>query len=67
MRITLKVWRQAAAGATGGFVTYQVDDATPEMSLPELLDRLNDQLVTAGSSPSPSRPTAARASAVAAA
>mgnify|MGYP003616907500 FL=1 len=31
MRITLKVWRQAAAGATGGFVTYHVDDATPEM------------------------------------
>ncbi len=51
MRITLKVWRQAAAGATGGFVTYQVDDATPEMSLPELLDRLNDQLVTAGEQP----------------
>ena len=51
MRITLKVWRQAAAGATGGFVTYQVDDATPEMSLPELLDRLNDQLVESGAEP----------------
>ncbi|MGO4956091.1 succinate dehydrogenase/fumarate reductase iron-sulfur subunit [Luteococcus sp. Sow4_B9] len=51
MRITLEVWRQAHAQASGAFVTYQIDDATPEMSMPELLDRLNDQLVEAGDEP----------------
>ncbi|MEL4358742.1 MULTISPECIES: succinate dehydrogenase/fumarate reductase iron-sulfur subunit [unclassified Luteococcus] len=51
MRITLEVWRQPNAMAPGGFVTYVVDDATPEMSMPELLDRLNDQIVEAGGEP----------------
>lgn len=51
MRITLEVWRQASSQAQGKFVTYQVDDATPQMSMPELLDRLNDQIVEAGGEP----------------
>ncbi|NKE08467.1 MULTISPECIES: succinate dehydrogenase/fumarate reductase iron-sulfur subunit [Kocuria] len=51
MQLTIEVWRQENAEAEGRFVTYQVDDATPEMSLPELLDRLNDQLVEAGDEP----------------
>lgn len=45
MRLIIDVWRQDRPGATGHYETHRVDDATPEMSLLELLDRLNSQLV----------------------
>lgn len=51
MNITLKIWRQPSTGAPGKFMTYQVTDAKPEMTLPELLDRLNDILVGQGEEP----------------
>lgn len=51
MKLTLKVWRQQSSTATGGLETYVVTDATAEMTLLELLDRLNDQLVTEGVDP----------------
>ena len=51
MRLTLQVWRQSGPEAPGGFETYQVDDATEEMSFPELLDLLNEQLVGEGREP----------------
>ena len=51
MRLTLQVWRQAGPEAPGDFETYQVDDATEEMSFPELLDLLNEQLVGEGREP----------------
>lgn len=51
MKLNLQVWRQASRTATGRFETYQVTDATPEMTLLELVDRLNDQLVAEGREP----------------
>ena len=51
MRIELEVWRQDGPDQRGRFAKYVVDDATPEMSLLELLDRLNDQLVAQGIEP----------------
>ena len=51
MRLTLKIWRQAGPEAAGDFETYDVDGATEEMSFPELLDLLNEQLVGAGREP----------------
>lgn len=51
MRLTLDVWRQRSTAEPGHFETYQVDDASPEMSLLELLDRLNAQLVEQGVEP----------------
>lgn len=45
MRLIIDVWRQDSPGATGHYETHRVSDATPEMSLLELLDRLNFQLV----------------------
>jgi len=51
MRLTLQVWRQAGPEAPGDFETYQVDDATEEMSFLELLDVLNEQLVSEGREP----------------
>lgn len=51
MRIELEVWRQDGPGEPGRFEQYVVDDATAEMSLLELLDRLNEQLVEQGIEP----------------
>lgn len=51
MKITIEAWRQADHDAPGHFETYVVDDATPEMSLLEVLDRLNDHLVEQGTEP----------------
>jgi succinate dehydrogenase / fumarate reductase iron-sulfur subunit len=51
MNITLEIWRQPSAEAAGRFVTYRVSDATPEMSLLELLDRLNATLLEEGDEP----------------
>jgi succinate dehydrogenase / fumarate reductase iron-sulfur subunit len=45
MRLTLKIWRQKDAREKGGFVTYKMDDVSPEMSFLEMLDALNMRLV----------------------
>ncbi|WP_128772694.1 succinate dehydrogenase/fumarate reductase iron-sulfur subunit [Actinomyces oricola] len=51
MRVTLDIWRQDGPRAGGRFETHVVEDAEPEMSLLELLDRLNDQIIEAGGEP----------------
>lgn len=51
MKLTLEVWRQSDTSSPGRYESYVVDDATPEMSLLELLDRLNDALVADGADP----------------
>lgn len=51
LRLIVDVWRQAGPDASGAFETYEVDDATPAMSLLELLDRINAQLVEADREP----------------
>ena len=51
MHLTIDVWRQDGPDDEGRFERHEVTDATPEMSLLELLDRLNDQLVTDGGDP----------------
>jgi succinate dehydrogenase / fumarate reductase iron-sulfur subunit len=45
MKLTLKIWRQKNARARGTFVTYRIDDISPEMSFLEMLDALNKKLV----------------------
>lgn len=51
MRITLKVWRQPRAGASGSFVTYDVPEVSPDMSFLEMLDVLNERLTARGEEP----------------
>lgn len=51
MRVTLDIWRQPGPNAEGHFETHVVSDAEPEMSILELLDRLNDQIVEQGGEP----------------
>ena len=46
--ITLRIWRQAGPAAKGNFETHVVDEITDEASFLEMLDILNDKLVTEG-------------------
>lgn len=45
MKLTLKIWRQKNAKTRGSFVTYKMDDVSPEMSFLEMLDALNKKLI----------------------
>jgi succinate dehydrogenase / fumarate reductase iron-sulfur subunit len=51
MRLVLHVWRQENANAKGRFEKYEVDDISPDMSFLEMLDVLNEKLVTDGKEP----------------
>ena len=51
MRIKLVVWRQAGPATEGKFVTYMANDVTPEMSFLEMLDVVNEELITRGEQP----------------
>lgn len=51
MNLTLKVWRQKNANDKGGFVTYNVNDISPEMSFLEMFDVLNERLINEGQEP----------------
>ncbi len=51
MKLTLKIWRQKDAQAKGGLVDYQIDNISGDQSFLEMLDVLNDQLITKGEEP----------------
>src|SRR5580704_4956971 len=51
MNLTLKVWRQQNTKSAGAFVTYQVQNVTPDMSFLEMLDLLNEDLQNKGEAP----------------
>ena len=46
INLTLKVWRQKDAKAKGGFETYKVNDISTDSSFLEMLDVLNEQLIS---------------------
>ncbi len=46
INITLKVWRQAGPKAKGGFETYELKNISTDSSFLEMLDVLNEQLVS---------------------
>ncbi len=51
MKMKLKIWRQASAEDKGGFVVYDLDGVSQEMSLLEMLDYLNTTLIERGEEP----------------
>lgn len=51
MKLTLKVWRQPNSKAQGRLVTYELNDVSSDMSFLEMLDGLNEQLVSKGEDP----------------
>jgi succinate dehydrogenase / fumarate reductase iron-sulfur subunit len=46
MNLTLKIWRQKNANVKGQFETYKLDNVTEHMSFLEMLDVLNEQLIS---------------------
>ena len=51
MRLHLRVWRQNGPNEPGGLVDYEATDVKPEMSILEMLDQLNMELVRRGEAP----------------
>src|SRR6266542_2067668 len=51
MDLTLNVWRQKNASDTGRFLTYEAKNILPDMSLLEMLDVVNEQLIARGEDP----------------
>ena len=51
MNLTLRVWRQKDRQSPGRFETYQAPDISPDMSFLEMLDVVNERLVTEGKEP----------------
>jgi succinate dehydrogenase / fumarate reductase iron-sulfur subunit len=51
MKLTLKIWRQKNAQDKGRMVTYPIDGIDGDMSFLEMLDVLNNNLVSGGEEP----------------
>jgi succinate dehydrogenase / fumarate reductase iron-sulfur subunit len=51
MNLTLKVWRQKDAKSEGNFATYTASDVNPDMSFLEMLDVVNEGLISKGEEP----------------
>ena len=51
MRLKLHIWRQANRDDKGGFETYDLDGVSEHMSFLEMLDVLNEQLITEAKAP----------------
>ena len=51
MKLTLRIWRQDGADASGKLVGYTMDDVSPDSSFLEMLDLLNEDLIDSGDDP----------------
>ena len=51
LNLTLRVWRQPGPDAKGQLVTYRAENISPDMSFLEMLDVVNEGLITQGADP----------------
>jgi succinate dehydrogenase / fumarate reductase, iron-sulfur subunit len=51
MKLTLHIWRQKNTQSQGRVVRYEVTDVGPDMSFLEMLDVLNEKLISQGEEP----------------
>lgn len=51
MKLTLHIWRQKNANSSGQMVRYEMPDVSEHMSFLEMLDVLNERLITRGEDP----------------
>ncbi|MFN5463649.1 MAG: succinate dehydrogenase/fumarate reductase iron-sulfur subunit [Cyanobacteriota bacterium] len=51
LSLTFKIWRQASPEAPGGFESHRLEGLSPDLSLLEALDVLNERLIVAGEPP----------------
>ncbi|MEO1001625.1 MAG: succinate dehydrogenase/fumarate reductase iron-sulfur subunit [Cyanobacteria bacterium J06638_7] len=51
LSLTLRIWRQDSAADPGAFRSYRLERLSPDLSLLEALDQLNEQLIGSGERP----------------
>ncbi len=51
MNLTLKVWRQKNRNTTGKFETYKAENVSPDMSFLEMVDEVNEKILSKGQEP----------------
>ena len=51
MNLVLHIWRQKTAAARGRMIRYEANDLNPDMSVLEMLDVLNEELIHKGEEP----------------
>jgi succinate dehydrogenase / fumarate reductase iron-sulfur subunit len=51
MNLTLKIWRQKDSSSKGQMVDYKISEISEHMSFLEMMDVLNEQLITNGEEP----------------
>ena len=51
MKLTLRIWRQSSADRPGTHQSYLLENVSPDLSLLEALDQLNEQLISSGERP----------------
>ena len=51
LSLTLRIWRQESLKSAGNFHVYQLEDVSPDLSLLEALDQLNEQLIAKADRP----------------
>ncbi len=51
MKLTLRIWRQQDREQSGAYEEYVLESVSPELSLLEALDQLNEQLISDGQRP----------------
>ena len=51
MKLTLRIWRQPERQHPGNYERHVLDSVSPDLSLLEALDQLNEQLISAGQRP----------------
>lgn len=51
MKLHLQIWRQRNAASTGQLINYELDGVSEDSSFLEMLDLLNEQLITKGEEP----------------
>ena len=51
LSLTLRIWRQAGPAESGGFELHRLEGVSPDLSLLEALDALNERLIAQGRRP----------------
>ncbi|MCK4989868.1 MAG: succinate dehydrogenase/fumarate reductase iron-sulfur subunit, partial [Bacteroidales bacterium] len=51
MNLKLKIWRQRDPNSRGKFVNYRLNDISSDSSFLEMLDVLNEELISKGEEP----------------
>ena len=51
MKLFLKIWRQKDNKSKGAIVNYEIDNIYPDMSFLEMMDVLNEEIISSGGDP----------------